>query len=219
VTATAGCGGGIDERITTAMLSDALDAVGRRAQVLSGAVRPLARGMRAAGRAATVQFGPVEEDADRPYDEIIAFVDGLARGAVAVVATGASERSGYWGELFSAAAVGRGAAGVVCDGFVRDAAKIERLAFPVFATGTRPIDFRARMQVTARDRPVACGGVVVAPGDLVLADDDGVVVVPQAVEREVLERASAKAESEATVLAELVGGATLRDVWDRHGVL
>ena len=60
---------------------------------------------------------------------------------------------------------------------------------------------------------------MVAPGDLVLADDDGVVVVPQEVEAEVLERATQKAQRESTVLDELLGGATLRDVWDRHGVL
>ena len=75
------------------------------------------------------------------------------------------------------------------------------------------------MELTARDVPLACGGVMVAPGDLMLADDDGVVVVPQEVEAEVLERATQKAQRESTVLDELLGGATLRDVWDRHGVL
>lgn len=209
----------LDSRITTAILSDALDAVGRRDQVLSAAIRPLVKGMRAGGRAATVGFGPVEHDTDTPYDEIIAFIDGLERGSVVVAGTGPSERSGFWGELFSAAALGRGAAGLVCDGPIRDTPGVEQLGFPAFAPGSRPIDFRARMEVTARDLPIECGGVTVSPGDLVLADDDGVVVVPQEVEAEVLERATEKAERESTVLGELLGGATLRDVWDRHRVL
>ncbi len=209
----------LDPNITTAILSDALDAVGRRHQVLEGRIGPLVPGMRAWGRSVTVEFGPVDHDTEQPYDEIIAVIDGLSRGAVVVIASGTSERSGHWGELFSAAALGRGVAGVVCDGFVRDSEKIVQLGLPVFATGTRPIDFRARMEVTARDRPVECGGVTVAPGDLVLADDDGVVVVPQEVESDVLEGATEKAARESTVLAELLAGATLRSVWDRYGVL
>lgn len=209
----------LDLRITTAILSDALDAAGRRDQVLSGAIRPLVPGMRAAGRAATVEFGAVDHDSEQPYDEIIAFIDGLESGALAVVATGPTERSGHWGELFSAAATGRRAAGVVCDGYIRDAPKIEQLGFPAFAVGTRPIDFRGRTAIVAVGAAVECGGVEVAPGDLVLADDDGVVVVPQAVERDVLEWATKKAERESTVLSQLLGGATLREVWDRHGVL
>src|SRR5204863_7303162 len=111
---------GIDSRITTATLSDALDAAGRRDQVLSAAIRPLAKGMRASGRAATVGFGPVGHDTDRPYDDIIAFIDGLQAGSVVAAGTAASERSRFWGELFTAAAIGPGAAWLVCDGYIRD---------------------------------------------------------------------------------------------------
>ena len=93
------------------------------------------------------------------------------------------------------------------------------MGFPVFAAGTRPIDFRARMEITGRDRPVICGGVLVSPGDLILADDDGVVVVPQEVETQAVAFANEKAARENVVLEELRGGATLRSVWDRHRVL
>jgi 4-hydroxy-4-methyl-2-oxoglutarate aldolase len=210
---------GIDPRITTAILSDALDAAGWRNQVMSAAIRPLVKGMRASGHAATVAFGPVDHDVDAPYDEMIAFIDGLDRGAVVVAATGSSERSAFWGELFSTAAIARGAAGLVCDGYIRDTPGIEELGFAAFAPGSRPIDMRARMEVTARGAAVECGGVAVAPGDLVLADDDGVVVVPQEVEADVLARATEKAERESTVRDELLAGATLREVWDRHRVL
>jgi regulator of RNase E activity RraA len=209
----------MDPRISTAILSDALDAAGRRDQVLSAAIRPLVKGMRASGRAATVAFGPVDHDSEAPYDEMIALIDGLERGAVVVAGTGPSERAAFWGELFTTAALGRGAAGLVCDGYLRDTPGIEELGLPAFAPGSRPIDMRARMEVTARNVPVECGGVTVAPGDLVLADDDGVVVVPQAVEAEVLQRATEKAERESTVMDELLAGATLREVWDRHRVL
>lgn len=209
----------LSPQVTTAQLADALDTLGRRDRVLDGAIRPVAEGSRAAGRAATVQFAPVDHDVGEPYDDAIAFIDSLEPEAVVIIATGASTRSGFWGELFSAAALGRGAAGVVCDGYIRDSPKVRALGFPAFAPGTRPLDFRARMEITGVGRPVTCGGVLVQPGELVLADDDGVVVVPEDVEAEAITRANEKAERETTVLDELRGGATLRSVWDRHRVL
>lgn len=209
----------LDQAVTTPQLSDALDMLGRRCQAMDGAIAPLTLGSRAVGRAATVQFAPVDHDVAEPYDAAIDFIDGMPPGAVSVVASGGSKRSGFWGELFSAAAIGRRAAGVVCDGYVRDSAKVRAMGFPVFAPGTRPIDFRARMEVTGSDRPVRCGGVLVNPGDLILADDDGVVVVPADVESQAIELANEKARRETIVLDELRGGATLRSVWDRYRVL
>jgi regulator of RNase E activity RraA len=209
----------LSAQVTTAHLADALDTLGHRNQVMDAAIRPLQQGARAAGRAATLQFAPVDHDVPEPYDDAIAFIDGLAPGALAVIACGGSTRSGFWGELFSAAALGRGAVGVVCDSYVRDSPKVRALGFPAFSLGTRPIDYRARMEITGMGRPVTCGGVVVRPGDLVLADDDGVVVVPADAEAEAVERANAKAVRETTVLDELRAGATLRSVWDRYRVL
>jgi 4-hydroxy-4-methyl-2-oxoglutarate aldolase len=209
----------LDPEVTTAQLSDALDELGRRDRVMDGAIGPLATGMRAVGRAATVQFAPVEHDTDEPYDVAIPFVDGLEPGAVAVISSAGSTRTAFWGELFSAAAIGRGATGVVCDGYVRDSPKVRALGFPAFALGTRPIDFRARMEITGAGRPVVCGGVLVKPGELVLADDDGVVVAPADVEAAAIERANERARRETTVLDELRRGATLRSVWTTYRVL
>ena len=209
----------LDPEVTTAQLSDALDEIGRRNQVMDGAIAPLTTGTRAVGRAATVQFAPVEHDTDEPYDAAIPFVDGLEPGAVAVISSAGSTRAAFWGELFSAAAIGRGAAGVVCDGYVRDTSKVRALGFPVFALGARPIDFRARMEITGAGRPVVCGGVLVNPGDLVLADDDGVVGVPGDVEAAAMERANERSRRETTVLDELRRGATLRSVWTTYRVL
>jgi regulator of RNase E activity RraA len=209
----------LDHTVSTAQLADALDAVGRRHQVMDAAIAPLSTVRRAAGRATTVQFAPVDHDADEPYGAAIEFIDGLAPGTVVVIASGGSTRSAFWGELFSAAAIGRGAAGVVCDGYARDSDRIRAFGFPVFAAGTRPIDYRARMEITGTDRPLACGGVLVNPGDFVLADDDGVVVVPVDVEADVFARANERATRETKVLEELQGGATLASVWSRYRVL
>ena len=209
----------LEENVTTAQMCDALDILGLRSQAMDGAITPLAARSRAVGRAATVQFAPVDHDVNEPYDAAIDFIDNLPAGAVAVIASGGSTRSGFWGELFSAAAIGHGAAGVVCDGYVRDSTKVRAMGFAVFASGTRPLDFRARMEIAGSNQPVVCGGVLVNPGDLIVADDDGVVVVPADVEVRAIELANDKASTETTVLDELRNGATLRSVWDRHRVL
>lgn len=209
-----------DERLTSAMLSDALDACGLRSQVLERRLAPLVPGSRAMGRAATARFVPSTADApDDPYGPAIDFISGLRAGELVVMATGASNASAFWGELFSAAAIGAGAVGVVTDGNLRDTPKIAALGFPAFARSRRPLDYRRRMALVETGEPVTIGGVVIAAGDLVLADDDGVVVVPRAREAEVLAAARARADGESTVLAELLAGESLRVVWDRHRIL
>ena len=97
--------------------------------------------------------------------------------------------------------------------------KIEELGFPVFAAGIKPVDSMGRGMVTAYNVPVECGEVLVHPGDFVFADFDGVVVVPQAIVKEVLELASDKARRENSSRAELMQGAYLHDVFAKYGVL
>lgn len=206
-------------QLTSPIVSDSLDAVGLRGQVLARGLAPLDRDARAIGRARTVQFAPTETDGPDPYAEAMAFIDGLEAGSVAVIAASGDDRTAYWGELFSAAAIGRGAVGTVCDGPVRDTPKIRALGYPVFAAGSRPIDFRARMRIVSVGSPVRCGGVVVAEGDVVVADADGIVVIPASHEAAVLERAVARATAERGVLADLLAGARLREVWERWGIL
>lgn len=205
--------------MTTCMVSDSLDAAGARGQVMGRGISSPVTGARVMGRAATVWFVATDVDSQDPYAEAINFIDSLGAGSVPVIATGEDARTACWGELFSAAARGRGAVGTICDGPIRDMLQIRALGYPVFAAGTRPVDFRARMRIAQSATTIRCAGVTVAQGDLVLADDDEVVVVPANVERQVLALAVARARAEGTVLAELLGGAKLRDVWQRWGVL
>jgi 4-hydroxy-4-methyl-2-oxoglutarate aldolase len=209
-----------DEKLTSAMLSDSLDAAGLRHQVLERRLAPLAPGSRAFGRAWTVRFEPSAIDTpDDPYGAAIDYISAIQAGEIAVIGTELSNDSAFWGELFSAAAIGAGARGVITDGNLRDTEKIVGLGFPAFSISRRPIDYRARMQVTDTGGTVTLCGVEIATGDIVLADDDGVVVIPQAREHEVLALARDRAAKESTVLTELLAGETLRAVWDRHGIL
>jgi regulator of RNase E activity RraA len=210
-----------DEGVTAAMVADSLDSLGWRAQVLSPSIRPLDIGAAAiVGRARTVQFADaVDVDEAQPYAAAIAFIDSLKPGDVAIVATSDNLTTAYWGELFSAAALGRGAGGVVTDGCIRDVEKIAELGFPAFSAGYRPVDFRGRAGVVAVGARVRIGGVTIAQGDVVVADRDGVVIVPEDMLGKVTELANERSRAESTVLAELLGGDGLETVWRRHGVL
>lgn len=210
----------IHPSLTTAILSDSLDKVGHRHQVLAERLTCVVPGSRIVGRARTAQFVPaLDADPEHPYDDAIDFIDTTESGDLLVIATGESNASAFWGELFSAAALGRGAVGMVTDGNVRDSDKIRLLGFGAFARSARPIDYRGRMTIAGTQQAVVIGGVSVAQGDLVMADDDGVVVVPRAVEAEVLAIANARAAGESQVLGDLLAGVTLREVWERYGLL
>ncbi|MCU1535299.1 MAG: RraA family protein [Glaciihabitans sp.] len=209
-----------DELLTSAMISDSLDAAGLRSQVLRERLAPVVPGSRAFGRATTARFLPSTDDnPDDPYGAAIDYISGVTPGQFIVIATDESNDSAFWGELFSAAAIGAGSVGVLTDGNLRDTARIAGLGFPAFSRSRRPIDFRMRLAISETATTVTIGGVEIAQGDLVIADDDGVVVIPQAREGEVLALARERASRESTVLAELLGGQTLRAVWDRHRVL
>ncbi len=209
------------QALFAAVLSDALDAVGFRNQAMFGRIRPLDESLKMCGRARTGVYMEVAhvEEGGNPYELEIAIVDDLKPGDVAVFACGGSSRIAPWGSLLSTATRARGAAGCVTDGFVRDIVAIRDMALPVFHGGIAPLDSKGRGAIQAIDAPVSCGGVLVAPGDLVFGDADGVVVVPQAVEAEVLKVAFAKINGEHHSMAELEAGAYLRDVYAKYGIL
>jgi 4-hydroxy-4-methyl-2-oxoglutarate aldolase len=214
-------------RVGSSQVSDCLDAVGVRGRVVRADIAPVRAGMSCAGAAATVELGPAAgasgEGADDPqqdpYGEMIALIDGLRPGEVVVIATAGSRASAVWGELFSCAAVGHGALGVVTDAPLRDRSAIAELGFPAFGAGRSPSDYRGRQRVVSRRSPVRLGGVLVNDGDLVVADDDGVVIVPTDRATDVIRAASARSGRENTVREGLLGGASLREMWVQHRVL
>ncbi len=208
-------------RLYTAVLSDVLDEVGLRAQAMRPQIRPLDDTLVMAGFARTGLFREVYHVAadENPYALEIRILDDLKPGEVVVFGCGGSTRIAPWGELLTTAARMRGAHGAVTDGFVRDVRAIRGAGFPVFHGGIAPLDSKGRGKVVEIDVPIECAGVHIEPGDLVFGDVDGVVVVPRRVEQDVLARAFAKVDSENTTRDELLKGAKLQDVYDRHGVL
>lgn len=209
----------LSSKLYSAVVSDICDSFGQRERTAPAGIVPLL-GHRSVlvGWARTACALPIAHFPDPPYAREIAFLDSLQAGEVVVATTGGAEIA-FWGELFSSAAVARGARGAVVDGFVRDQVRIDRMGFPVFARGARPTDSHGRLSIAEQDCVLDFGGVAVATGDLVIADSDGVVFVPQAVASDVIERAMEKASLENSARDLLQKGALLADVWERYQVL
>ena len=207
------------EQLYAAVISDALDAAGYRHQVLRHTLRPLLPETVVVGRAMPVLCLDVYEIPDEPYQQEIAAVDSLKQDDVLVCSTNGSTRICFWGELLSTAAQARGARGAIIDGFIRDVRRIMGMRFPIFTTGLSPVDSNGRGEVVAYNVPIECGGVTVNPGDIVFGDADGVVIIPQSVEKTVIEAALEKVQGENQTREALREGATLREVYDKFGIL
>lgn len=209
----------MEQKLYSSVISDILDQLGYRQQAMRADINPMWQGAVVAGRAHTLLSVDIYEIKENPYENEIAAVDSLKPDDVLVAGTNRSTETAMWGELLSTASRARGARGAIIDGYTRDIALISDMRFPVFATGTRPLDSKGRSIVMEYGRPVLCGDVLVHEGDIVLADIDGVVVIPRAVESNAVDMAFEKVKAEDTVREELLQGALLGDVFKKYGVL
>lgn len=213
----------VRKNLHVAAVCDILDDLGHRNQAMHHRLRPLLPNMEACGfvgRARTLRWMEtdyiVEED---PYGLEIDFMDSLGKGDVIIHSTDSSGTNAPWGELMTTVAQYRGAVGCVADSQIRDTVQIVKMGFPVYYTGIRPLDSKGRARVMGYDLPVRCGDVLVYPGDLVFADYDGIVVIPQDAVQAVLKLAQEKMEKESVTRNELLKGRTLREVYNQYGVL
>lgn len=166
---------------------------------MHSSIRPIYEGARLVGPALTVL--------GRPSDDLIhqVAIHVAQPGDVIVAQVGGDTEAGIWGELMALCAQRRGVAGLVIDGAVRDVAGIQAMQFPVFAKAIC-------MKGTGKEKlgwinhPIVCGGVYVRPGDLVAADDDGVVVLPQERLQEILELCNTRQERERRTIEKIEAG-------------
>ncbi len=205
------------DRLYVAVVSDCLDSVGLRDNVMAPHIRPLFPS-RMAGYAATVRAVAVDAPPERDarYAGEIAAVDAQQPGDVMVVSTCPGS---YWGELLATASRARGARGIVADAYTRDTRALQEMGYPTFVAGVNAQDSLGRIDVEEVGGTIRCGGVEVSRGDLVLADEDGIAIVPASVADEVLALAEEKASAENVVRDELARGASVRAVFEAHGVL
>ena len=202
----------------TPVVGDILDALGKYHQFLPQPVQPMREAMIVAGRAMPVLMIDVHGPQKKPFGLLTEALDDLKPGEVYVTG-GGDMRCAYWGELLTATARTRGAVGAVVDGFHRDTPKVLEQNWPVFSRGRFAQDSSVRTAVADFRCPIEIGGVWIEPGDLVFGDLDGVVIVPRAVEKEVITRALEKARCEKVVRKAIEGGMTATAAFKKFGIL
>ena len=203
----------------SAVVCDALDQAGYRNQSPRLDFRPYTGAGVLVGRAKTTLWVDMAHDEPDPYALELAAVDSCKPDDVFVAATAGSTRSAIWGELLTTAASRCGCVGAIVDGGVRDIAKVRAMNFPVFARSASPYDSQNRQRVVNVDVRVEIGGVQIEPGDLVVADEDGVVVIPRAAEEDVIRRAWEKVHAENRVRDAIREGMSATAAYEKYGVL
>ena len=209
----------IREHMYSAVICDALDSVGYTNQSPRIPFQQLTTRQMIVGRCRTTLWADMFHEDPQPYDLELQSVDSCQPDDVLIAAAGGSMRSGIWGELLTTAVSNGGCVGAIIDGAVRDVAKIRAIGFPVVARGTCLYDSKDRQRVIDLDVPVAIGGVVFSPGDLVVADEDGIVVIPQSVEDKVLRLAWEKVHAENEVRDAIRAGMKAVAAYEKFGVL
>jgi regulator of RNase E activity RraA len=144
-------------------------------------------------------------------------IDSFTPGVVAIYDCNNDRTTGVWGELWSAGAATRGCVGAVVDGNIRDTAYIRRAGFQMFHRGTSPADAVGRFTVVDFNCPVSAGGVRVRPGDYIFGDEDGIVVIPDALTLDVLEKAEAVCEKENRIRSEISATKSLAELYLEYG--
>jgi regulator of RNase E activity RraA len=201
----------------TGVVTDILDEMGYRHQVLPHAIQCLVQGQTVAGRALTLRGEPsIVDDPDIVYPPFLKMLGEIRLGDV-LTNQESDNISAHLGELSSETAKFRGARGAVIDGGARDTEYMVRLGFPVFARYKTPADIRGRWRLVEWNVPIVIGSVTITPGDLILGDRDGVVVIPQTIAEEVVTKAEEVVQTENLVRAAILKGVLPLEAYQRYG--
>jgi regulator of RNase E activity RraA len=201
-------------QVTTATLTTLLLKKGLRNVWLRG-TRPLRPGQpRVVGRAFTLRFVPAREDLATPESwsspiSTRAAIEAMPAGCVAVVDSMGVLDAGIFGDILCARMAKRGVAALVTDGVVRDLAGVLRTGLPVWCRGAAAPPSVAALTFVDWQRPIGCGGVAVLPGDVVVVDDDGAVLIPAALLDEILVLAPEQERLEDWIMGQVDKGAAL----------
>jgi regulator of RNase E activity RraA len=192
--------------LPTATISDALDKLGIVGQALG--LAPLDPSFRLAGRAFTLRYrtaGVVEKGTVGDY------IDDVAPGDIVVLDNAGRVDATVWGDILTAVASRRGIGGTVIHGVCRDVSRALDLKYPIFTRGRYMRTGKDRVEVESTNQPISLGEVQVRPGDILVGDADGIVVVPQSREQEVFETARAIEDAEQAIERETAKGIRLDD--------
>jgi len=206
-------------RVYTAAITDVMDEMGLQRQTLPSAIQPLAPDMRLAGYAFTARGRPhrgTPRDRDETLRRFLGMLGAVPADSVLVLAANDTVAA-HFGELSAEWFRARRVRGAVVDGGTRDAAYLSRIRFPTFARYRTPQDSVPRWRVSDWGQPLTIGGVRIALGDVVVADLDGVVIVPRRVAHEVLTRCEKLVGTENAVRKAVKRGMTPLAAYEKFG--
>jgi 4-hydroxy-4-methyl-2-oxoglutarate aldolase len=195
---------------STTTLSDAMDRLGIAGQAFG--IAPLDRSFRLAGRAYTVRTVPVAMAKGTVGD----YIDDVPPGSVVVLDNGGRLNATVWGDILTTMAHRLGLAGTVIHGVSRDASRSLELGYPIFSRGVYMRTGKDRVQADGYQVPVSLGEVRVEPGDMLVGDGDGVVVIPRGREEDVLAASREIAEAEERIRREIGQGTRLDEARKKH---
>jgi 4-hydroxy-4-methyl-2-oxoglutarate aldolase len=198
-------------KLDTSSISDALDRLGIAGQCYG--IRAVTRGFSLAGRAWTLQYGPV----GKPSGSVGDYIDTIAPGTVIVLDNRGRTDCTVWGDILTEIAHRKGVAGTVINGINRDSALCVNLNYPIYSLGVWMRTGKDRVQVEATNTPVEIGTVRVAPGDLLRGDEDGVVSIPMAHESAVLDAAESIQAVESQIVGAVRAGMSLKEARAQFG--
>ncbi len=206
-------------RLPTAVVTDVMDQLGLERQTLPSAIQPLAPDMRTAGYAFTARGRPrksAPRERDATLRQFLRMLGAVPADSVLVMAAN-DQVAAHFGELSAEWLRTRRVRGAVIDGAARDAAAIARRRFPTFVRFRSPQDSVPRWRVSDWGQPITIGGVRIALGDVVVADLDGVVVVPRRAAHEVLVRCERLVVTENKVRSAVRRGLTPLAAYEKFG--
>ncbi|MEU9889748.1 RraA family protein [Sphaerisporangium sp. NPDC051017] len=192
--------------LDTAAVSDALDNCGLPAGL--GGIRPMWGRPKVAGFAKTVELEPLTAEHGGAHILTGTIAESGSTDVLVIANAGRTDVS-TWGGIVSLGAAVNGVRGVITDGACRDVGQAREFGFPVYARAQVPVTARGRLRQKSAGEPIVIGGVTINPGDVVLADEGGVVVVPRERAADVLKAAQAVADREAVIEAEVRAGVPL----------
>ena len=204
------------EAVFTAAVNDVLREMGYLYQTLPSAIQGLTMDMRVAGIAFTIK-GSKNLRIEDEMPERAKMLDAIAPYSVCVWDTSGDDESAQWGEIMTMASMSRGCRGAIVDGGVRDVDRILKLGFPVFARYRSSNGMLGRFRMIGYQMPIQIGGVNIAPGDVILADIDGAIVVPRALAMAVLEKAEAIRDNEVEIKKMVLSGLKATEIVERGG--
>jgi 4-hydroxy-4-methyl-2-oxoglutarate aldolase len=208
----------IKNELYTPVVGDVLDGIGCYHQFLPQHVQPALLEMKLVGRAMPVVMIDVFGPQKKPFGLLTEALDQLEPGEI-YLASGGDMRCAYWGELLTATARTRGANGAVINGFHRDTPRMLEQNWPVFSRGRYAQDSCVRTQVSDFRCPLEIGGVWVEPGDLIFGDLDGVLVIPNRLVDEVIEKSLSKARMENVVRKAIEAGMSSTAALKKYRIL